>query len=131
MRAFVFGNPDVSMDSLPLRILPRLRKLYPDVEFEAKDPNEEWDVGPISEALTIIDTAVGIKETTVFYDLKRFARPPHLGMHDFDALTNLRYMMKLGKIKNITVVGIPAEMGEDEAIEGIKKAAAGWFPVAV
>ncbi|MFA6295052.1 MAG: hypothetical protein WC666_01355 [Candidatus Paceibacterota bacterium] len=131
MKVFIFGNPDILIDSLPLRILPQLKVLYPNIEFEVKDPNEEWDFSsrprlearPRGEAsdLTIIDTAIGIKKVTVFHDLKQFALPPRLGMHDFDAFTNLRYLMKLGKINTVTIIGIPPEINEEKAIEEISK----------
>ncbi len=99
MTIYVFGNPDIPEDSLPLRILPRLRLAFPDISFEIKDPNEEWDV---PENLTVIDTAVGINGIHVFSDLETFSNTPRVSLHDFDALTQLRYLQKLGKLKKIT-----------------------------
>jgi len=118
MIIFVFGNEDLKEDSLPLRILPELQKKFPKIQFKIKDPNEEWEV---SEELVILDTAVGIKEVTVFGDLKKFSKAPNIGMHDFDALTNLRYLQKLGKIKKIKIIGVPADLIEPEAIEKVGK----------
>ena len=114
MIVYVFGNPDLPADSLPLRILPELQKRFPQVQFEAKDPNEEWDV---PEELIVIDTAEGINEVTVFDDLARFAAVPHVTMHDFDALTNLRYLQKLGKLKKIKIIGVPGVMNETGALQ--------------
>jgi hypothetical protein len=116
---FVFGNEALDKDSLPLKILPKLRRALPDIEFETKDPNEEWDA---PEELTVIDTVIGPKKVTVFSDLEGFTAAPRFSMHDFDALANLRYLKKLGKLKKITVIGIPPDMSEGEAIEAIKKA---------
>ena len=104
MQVFVFGNPDLTEDSLPLRLLPKLREQFPQLEFIMVDPNEEWDV---PAELLVIDTAQGIKEVTVFDSLEKFETAPRLTMHDFDALTNLRYLQKLGKIKKIKVIGLP------------------------
>jgi hypothetical protein len=118
MKIFVFGNDDLEMDSLPLRILPRLSEKFPEIEFVTVDPNEEWNV---PENLVVIDTAVGIKDVTIFDSLEKFSAPPRVGMHDFDALTNLRYLWKLGKIKKIKIIAVPAEMGEPEATEKIIK----------
>ena len=105
MRVYIFGNPDLPEDSLPLQLLPTLRKNFPDIKFEALDPNEEWDP---PEELTVIDTVVGINEVTVYDNLETFSNTPRVTMHDFDALTNLRYLQKLGKIKKVKIIGVPA-----------------------
>ena len=113
---FVFGNPEVEGDSLPLKILPRLQKEFPEISFEAKDPNEEWDV---PEELTVIDSVLGPKEVTVFDDLDEFVGAPKMTMHDFDALANLRYLKKLGKLKKVRVIGVPPELKNDDAVKSI------------
>jgi Ni,Fe-hydrogenase maturation factor len=113
---YIFGNPDLEMDSLPIRLIPRLKQLYPDIDFVLKDPNEEWD---IPEEMTIIDTAVGVDGVTVFDDLESFASVPRLSMHDYDALTNLRYMKKLGKLKRVKIIGVPPEIDAEEALKKI------------
>jgi hypothetical protein len=118
-KIFVFGNEDLEMDSLPLRILSKLEKEFPKIEFEIKDPNEEWVI-PESGELTILDTAVGIKEVTIFSSLEKFSKAPRVSMHDFDALTNLRYLQKLGKIKKIKIIALPPHLSEERAIEEVK-----------
>ena len=115
---FIFGNLELEMDSLPLRILPELQKAFPSINFEIKDPNEEWVV---PEKLIIIDTAVGLKKVKVFEDLDSFDSSPRLTMHDFDALANLRYLKKLGRLKEIKIIGLPPDMSESEAIESVVK----------
>ncbi len=116
MIIFVFGNPDLQEDSLPLRILPKLREKFPDIRFEVKDPNEEWDV---PEELTVFDTVMGINGVKVMDDIKVFSAAPRVSMHDFDALTNIRYLIKLGKIKKIKVIGISPSMNEPDAVEAV------------
>lgn len=118
MKIFVFGNIDLEMDNLPLRILPELCKKFPEIEFVVKDPNEEWEV---PEELVVLDTAVGIKEVTIFESLEKFSKVPRVGMHDFDALTNLRLLQKLGKIKKIKIIAVPQNISESEAIEKISE----------
>jgi hypothetical protein len=115
---FVFGNPELPMDSLPLKILPELQRAFPTISFEVKDPNEEWDVPP---ELTVIDTVLGPKEVTVFNDLDEFIGAPQMTMHDFDALANLKYMKKLGKLKKIRIIGVPPDMDEKGAVEAVCK----------
>lgn len=109
---FVFGNPDIEMDSLPLRLLPELERLFPDVSFVALDPNEDWDV---PEDMIIIDTVVGIDEPCVFHGLDDFAAAPRLTCHDFDAYANLQLMTKVGKLRTVTILGIPPGIPEDIA----------------
>ncbi len=116
MTIFVFGNADLKGDSLPLEILPELNKEFPNITFELKDPNEEWD---IPNNLIIIDTVVGIKKITVYNDILKFDNAPRVSMHDFDAFANIRLLMKLGKIDKIKIIGIPVNISKKKAISEI------------
>ena len=118
MTIYLFGNPDLEFDSLPLRILPELRKNFPNIDFKILDPNEEWE---IPEEFNIIDTVVGIPDLTVFNNLKYFIEAPRVSVHDFDAFFNLIYLQKLGKLGKIRIFGIPPEMKEPEALEKLTK----------
>lgn len=116
MIIFVFGNPDVPKDSLPLKILPRLEQQFPAVQFRVVDPNEEWDA---PEEMTVIDTVMGIDTVMILDGLEQFAAAPRVTMHDFDALAQLRYLQKLGKIKKVTVIGVPLMISENDAFEAV------------
>lgn len=118
MTIYVFGNEDLPQDALPLKILPELKKLFPEIDFVVKDPNEEWDN---IENITIIDTVIGIKDVTVFGSLKNFSRSPRFSLHDFDAYTNLLMLEKLGKIKTIKIIGVPPKISEKEVLKKISK----------
>lgn len=117
-RVYLFGNPDLENDSLPLRIAPGLRKEFPSIEFETMDPNEEW---PVTGELTIIDTVLGIEAVTVFENLEPFRRSPSLSLHDFDALANLLLLEKLGKLGGIRIIGLPPDIAEKEAVEEVSR----------
>jgi len=116
MKIFVFGNPDLKIDSLPFKIMSGLKKRLPQIEFVVQDPNEEWQT---PENLIILDTAIGIREITVFDNLEQFAKVPRVSMHDFDALTNLRYLQKLGKIKTVKIIGVPEKITPSLASDGV------------
>lgn len=118
MRIFVFGNPDLETDSLPIKILPKLKKKFPEYTFLFQDPNEEWDT---SKPFWVIDTVVGLKEIMLFDSLKHFIGSPRMSMHDFDALTNLRFLEKLGKLPKIKIVGLPPTISENKAMDEITK----------
>lgn len=116
MKIYVFGNTDLDCDSLPFRILPQLKKKFPNIEFHVKDPNEEWN---INENFIILDTVHGIKDVKVFDDLDSFKPPPRITMHDFDAYSNLKMLKKLGKLPKIKIIGIPPEITKEEAFEKV------------
>jgi hypothetical protein len=120
----VFGNPDLEMDSLPIRLLPALKNSFPDIDFIVLDPNEEWK---IPDEMVMIDTVVGIKELTVFNDLKFFVEAPRVSVHDFDAFFNLIYLQKLGKLKKIKIFGIPPDCKQEEAKEVLTKLITAWY----
>lgn len=113
-RIFVFGNPDLEVDALPVQLLPKLRKHFPHVSFEILDPNEEWDV---PRDMVVIDTVIGITNPTVFEDLDTFMQTPRVTCHDFDAYTNLQFLKKLGKIDSVRIIGLPPGIPKDQVIQ--------------
>jgi hypothetical protein len=113
---FIFGNPDLPMDALPIHLMPQLAAARPDLHFVLKDPNEDWD---IPETLTVIDTVVGIDRVTVFDGLDAFTPFAHVSVHDFDAYTNLRFLSKLGKLKTVRIIGVPVDIPGEEAVVAI------------
>ncbi len=117
MDIWVFGNLDVQEDSLPLRILPQLQRQRPDLTFKTRDPLEEWDEVP--DPFIIVDTVKGLRTVAVFTDLSAFADAPRVTMHDLDLLAQLQLLQKLGKLKRLTLVGVPPELGPDEAVTQI------------
>ena len=115
----VFGNPDLPMDSLPLRLVPELKKQFPETAFLVLDPNEEWPFDAArgeSGEFTVIDTVLGIEKITVFDDLDHFTVAPRLSVHDFDALAYMLYLRKLGKVKKVAVIGVPPTATPDKVI---------------
>ncbi len=114
MNVWVFGNLDLQEDSLPLRILPQLQRLRPDLTFTTRDPLEEWDEVP--DPFVIVDTVKGLEKVKVFTDLAAFASAPRVSMHDLDLLAQLQLLQKLGKLKRLTLVGVPPALSPDLAI---------------
>ena len=109
---YVFGNPDLEIDSLPIKLLPTLRKQFPQTTFTALDPNEEWEV---DKDMLIIDTVVGINEITFFDSLSAFMKVPRMTCHDFDAYSNLMFMQKLKKINSVKIIGVPPTFEKETA----------------
>lgn len=119
IRVFVFGNPDIAMDALPLKILPELRAKFTGVEFVTLDPNEEWET---PDPFIVIDTVAGIPAVRIFRGLDEFGASPTVSVHDFDALFQLRYLKKLGKLGEVAVIGVPPGISEEDALRGIADA---------
>lgn len=104
---YVLGNSFLSGDSLPVRLLPQLQKQCPQFNFSVLDPTEELQLE--GQDFTCIDTVLGIDKVTVFHDLDFFAYSPRVTVHDYDLPLNLGLMQKLGKLKRITIIGVPAK----------------------
>ena len=117
MDVYVFGNPDLEQDSLPVRVVPQLQRVRPDCKFHLRDPLEDWDDVP--DPLIIVDTLRGIEKVTVITDLDAFADAPRVGMHDLDLLAQLKLLKKVGKLKRVTVVGVPPSLTPDQAVTQI------------
>jgi len=108
MKVYVFGNPLLKSDSLPLKILPRLKKILPSIDFQVTDPNENFP--PQKEKnLIILDTVFGIKKPTIFDldDLLNNREKTPISPHDYDLLTHLLLLKKLKRVEKVIIIGIP------------------------
>lgn len=113
MEVWVFGNADLAEDSMPIELLPRLRKEFPRSTFIQQDPLDEWEM---PQRLFIIDTVQGVELVSIFTSLDAFQNAPHVTMHDFDLGTQLQFMKKLGKLpKELFIFGIPPQLSRDDA----------------
>ncbi|MGD0976915.1 MAG: hypothetical protein ABR875_01295 [Minisyncoccia bacterium] len=123
----VFGNPDLKSDSLPLGILPRLQKKFPEIEFLVEDPNE-LNL-PASDTWIIVDTVAGIKQVQLLApeNIKSFAKS-RVSMHDFDLKTHLFWIKKIKKNLKIKIIGIPPMISEKLALKEASNIIATLFP---
>ncbi len=121
MRILVMGNPLLPEDSLPLKLLPKLRKKFPNFEFVEFDPNEGLEEEAKKGPLTIIDTVQGIRKVSLLTekDIPRLELCGRCSMHDFDLAWNLKLLAKLGLIGSVRIIGIPPKMNEKAAMAGI------------
>lgn len=117
MQVWVFGNPDVKEDALPVELLPELKKKFPQHEFTLQDPLDEWNMP--KDHLCIIDTVKGAKRVTVFNGLDAFSLSPHITLHDYDALSELQLRKKVHGLPELTIIGVPMEITRPQAFEQI------------
>lgn len=110
MQILVFGNEIVKEDSLPIRLLPKLKKLFPEIEFIHLDAIEEIHKRPKNPV--IIDTVKGINEVRIIR-LEEIKTQKLFSMHDFDLGYNLLLLKKLNLIENATIIGVPMNYDKD------------------
>jgi Ni,Fe-hydrogenase maturation factor len=121
MKILVFGNIIEEKDSLALRILPKLREEFPQVEFKEFDPTENLEAEIEQGKLKILDVVEGIDKVIVIKDIEQLKQDKIYSMHDFDLGFNLKLLRKIGKLKEVEIIGLPMNMKEEEAIEEIKR----------
>ena len=111
-------------DNIAVRILPRLKKQFPEIEFKHIDPLEGFMENLINqnEKIVIIDAVKGISEVTLFDDLSRFtAAHRRMTMHDFDLYDDLVLLQKLKKLPKIAIIGIPWGVSEKDIWNNLAK----------
>ncbi len=114
MKIFVFGNQRVKRDSLPLRILPKLRQRFPKIQFIKADPTELLDY---RGDVWILDTAEGINDIVVINDFNKLNLPKRFSAHDYDLAMDLSLIKRLGKVDKIRIIALPMGMKEEKAIK--------------
>ena len=115
----IFGNPMLDFDNLPIRVAPKLRKLFPNINFVVADPNE--NIEPLNGELTIIDAVEGIDKVMLIDDLRQLKTEKIYSLHDFDLAFNLKLLQKIGKLNKIKIIGVPMEGNEKEILEQLAK----------
>lgn len=116
---YYLGNPFVDKDRLPLKIIHSLRKVLPHFDFIHLDPTEEF--ATTNQELIIIDIVIGITKVIKFNDLNQWTLSPRTTVHDFDLPVSLGLLQKLGKVKKVTIIGIPPKETGIKIVEEIVK----------
>ena len=112
---YIFGNPLLPEDSLPLRLVPDLRKALPEIDFVVADPIE--NLKPQNKELIIIDTILGIKNIVVINNINKIQLSPLYSAHDLDLGFNLKLLAKLGQLQKITIFGLPPNFPPKKALK--------------
>ena len=118
MKIYVLGNPLVKEDSLPIKLIPKLKKELPNHEIIEIDPSEDF---PKQKELVIIDTVINAKKINIITDINRIQLGSIVSLHDFDLGYNLKLMKKFKLIEKVKIIGIPPSYDEEKAIAEIKK----------
>lgn len=114
MKILVFGNPLVEEDSLAIKLIPKLKKFFPKLEFVKIDPTEGLE--KFGKDLIILDVARGIENVMLIDSVEKLKTNKVYSMHDFDLSLNLKILKKLGKINSVKIIGIPQFIDEETAL---------------
>jgi Ni,Fe-hydrogenase maturation factor len=108
MKVYVFGNPDSLQDNQAIQAVKKLKKRVNDVEFVMIKPNEDLSFADESNVV-IMDAVQGIQTIQIFNenDIEKLTYTPRNSVHDFDLGFQLKYLKKLGKLKHISIIGLP------------------------
>ncbi len=110
MVIYVFGNPDQPQDSLAISLANQLEKIDGTIQFKYIKPNQDLPF-VYKKQVIIMDIIKGIDKVTLLTEnqLDQLKLPPRTTAHDFDLAFQLRYLVKLGKIGKITIIGLPMQ----------------------
>lgn len=118
MKILISGNLLVEEDNLAMKILPELKKRFPDIVFREFDPNE--NLGDLEGNITILDVAKGIDEVRLIRDLDKIEVSEIYSLHDFDLGFNLKLLKKIGRLDKIRIIAIPYNISEKQALNQVQ-----------
>ena len=105
IRIYVFGHPDSDYDSAAITVADHFKE-EAEIEFVEIFPNNDL---PVADPLYIMDAIEGLSEVELVTerDIDKIIPPPRGSVHDFDLGFQLKYLIKLGKIKRFQLIGLP------------------------
>ena len=108
MNVYVFGNEYVAEDKRAIEVARELEGTIEGISFVFVNPNENAPF--VNERhVVILDTVQGLKDVALLEgdQIDTLILSPHGSVHDFDLTFQLRYLKKLGKLGDVTLIGIP------------------------
>jgi Ni,Fe-hydrogenase maturation factor len=115
LKVLVFGNPLVDEDSIALRMLPSLRKRFPEIEFKEFDAAENLEAE--GRDLVILDAAKGIRKVALIKDVGVLEAGSVYSMHDFDLSLTLRLLFKMGSLDSVKIIAVPSSCPVKKALD--------------
>lgn len=124
-KVFVFGNPLVKKDALPLELIPFLRKGFPGIEFIEFDPT--GNLSELGRDPMIIDSVEGIEKIIIIRDIDQIKTSRMYSLHDLDLGLNLKLLKKIGKLNSVTIFGIPMDGSKEKIKKELKEKLKKYF----
>lgn len=116
----IVGNSIEKSDRMPVVLMPLLIREFPTIAFFLYDPTEELPEA-VGDDLVLIDSVVGIGRVTVFEGLDEFLVSPRVSVHDYDLPVHLTLLLKLGKIKSVKIIGVPAKGKREKVLKELRR----------
>ena len=110
MNVYVFGNEYVAEDKRAIEVARELEGTIEGTSFVFVNPND--DAPFVNERhVMILDTVQGLGDVALVEGdgIDSLILSPRGSVHDFDLAFQLRYLKKLGKLGEVTIIGIPQE----------------------
>lgn len=105
-KILVFGNRLVKKDTLALKLIPFLKKEFPQIEFKEFDSIE--DIQNEGSVIYIIDTVEDIANVIIISNIDQIEVPNNFyTIHDMDLGYMLKLMKKVNMIERVIIFGIP------------------------
>lgn len=116
MKLYVFGNPDHNEDKSALSLAHKLKDID-NLHIIFIEPNQDLPFTGENHVY-ILDVIQGIDKITFITekDIDSILLSPRNTVHDFDLGFQLKYLKKLGKLKKITIIGLPYGKEADQAL---------------
>lgn len=108
MVVYVFGNEDVGEDKAAFEVAEKLGEDFPEIKFQKVNPNEDLPFVD-QEQVLILDVVWGLGRVEVITEkeLDRLNMLGRVTAHDYDLGFQLKYLTKLGKLKEVRIIGLP------------------------
>lgn len=123
---YIFGNELLDFDNLPIKLVPELKKLFPNINFIIQDPTENIKPAENGE-LIIIDTVIGIDKVMVINDIKKLETEKIYSMHDFDLAFNLKLLKKIDQLEKLTIFGVPPKINKKTALKQLTELISAFY----
>ncbi len=109
MNIYIIGNPLVEQDNTTIKFLPQLKQDFPQHNFILYDPVE--DIESKGEII-VIDIVKGLEKPRIIKldEIKSNDK----NMHDLGIGMMFKMMKRLGKIKDVRIIGIPEKCEYDD-----------------
>lgn len=112
MNVYVFGNEYVAEDKRAIEVARELEGAIEGISIVFVNPNEDVPFVDQRHAV-ILDTVEGIQDVALVEGdrIDGLVLSPRGSVHDFDLTFQLRYLKKLNRLGEVTIIGIP-QVGE-------------------
>jgi hypothetical protein len=110
VKVYVFGNEDLPEDRKAIEATEELDGGVDGVSFVFVGPNEDVPFADEGQVV-ILDTVHGIRDVELIEGdrIDALVLAPRGSVHDFDLTFQVRYLKKIGKLGDVTIVGVPQE----------------------